>query len=183
MKTQYLTAIVLAFIVTSCLTRPHTQHISLTNCAYAPGSKSTNFSHIGDYGFTIEIPGEWKFIGFDKSSRDNIFSDSLNQRLFIFNGSRGTSSFNKNNLEGDDFIRLFYNWDAEWYLSNNTRLKTRIIEKNTNNYLIAEYADSSSVSTSLYGTKSGNGVRITIVSECNRSPQTTLISAIYNNLR
>jgi hypothetical protein len=165
------------------MTRQHNQHISLTNCKYDSSSRITSFTHVGDYGFNVELPGEWKYIGFDKNGRDNIFSDSLKQRLFIFSGSRGSSSFNKFNLDGDDFIGLFYKWDSEWYLANNTGLTTRVIERSSGKFLIAEYVDSAYVSTSLYGTKNGNGIRISIVSKSNRTSQTEFVSTVYSNLR
>lgn len=169
--------------VTSCFTSHHTYHNSLVACKYEPNSKTTKFSYIGDISCTVAIPGEWKHLGFDQSSRDNVFSDSLDQKLFIFKGGRGTSSFNKKNLDGNEFIRLFYDWDSKWYVANSPGLTAKVLHENDGNYLIAEYADSTMEATALYGTKNGNGVRITIVSKHNKNPQTDFVSTLYTKLQ
>jgi len=186
MPKQNITLILLLLIfalTTSCLTSQHKQHIYITHDKYDSSSNSTSFSYLGDFSINVDIPGKWKYVGFDQNSRDYIFSDSIKQKLFIFIGTRGTSSFNKSNLDGDDFIDLFYKWDSEWYLSNNANLKTRIIDRVANKYLIAEYADSIKEVTSLYGTKNEKGVRIIIGSKANTKIQPELVSTIYNNLK
>jgi hypothetical protein len=165
----FITISIIIILTTSCLTSQHNQHVYLTNDKYDSTSNSTSFSYLGDNSINAQIPGKWKYIGFNKDSRDHTFRDSLNQILLIFKGTRGTSSFNKNNLDGDDFIDLFYKWDSEWYLTNNS--------------LVAEYVDSTYETTSLYGTLNGNGVRISIQSKLNKNIQTELVSTIYINLR
>jgi hypothetical protein len=182
-NTTFAILSLIIILITSCLTSHHKQHIYLTDYKYDSSSNSTTFSYLGDFSINVDIPGKWKYVGFDKNSRDHIFSDSLKQNLFIFIGTRGTSSFNQGNLDGDDFIDLFYKWDSEYYLSNNSNLKTRTIDRVANKYLVAEYADSTNEITSLYGTKNEKGVRILIASEANTKIQTDLVSTIYNNLK
>jgi len=182
-KTSFILLSLIIIVTSSCLTSQHKQHIYLTNDKFDSSSNTTSFSNLGDFSFNVDIPGKWKYVGFNQNSRDYIFNDSLKQNLFIFIGSRGTSSFNKGNLDGDEFIDLFYKWDSEWYLSNNSNLKTRIIGRVANKYLVAEYADSTNEITSLYGTKNEKGVRISIVSEANTKIQTDLVSTIYYNLK
>lgn len=179
----FITISIIIILTTSCLTSQHNQHVYLTNDKYDSTSNSTSFSYLGDNSINAQIPGKWKYIGFNKDSRDHTFRDSLNQILLIFKGTRGTSSFNKNNLDGDDFIDLFYKWDSEWYLTNNSNLKAKIVDRVSNKYLVAEYVDSTYETTSLYGTLNGNGVRISIQSKLNKNIQTELVSTIYINLR
>lgn len=169
--------------VTSCFTNKHNQHIALTSDKYNPDSNTTSFYYLGDYSINVEIPGKWKYIGFNNDSRDYTFRDSLNQMLFIFKGGRGTSSFNKNNLDGDDFIDLFYKWDSEYYLANNPNLKAKIVKRVSNKYLVGEYVDSTYQRTFLYGTLNENGVRIGILSKTNKNIQTEFVSTIYHNLK
>ncbi|MES2727398.1 MAG: hypothetical protein V4643_09880 [Bacteroidota bacterium] len=183
MRIQYLAVILLSLIITSCKTRQPAQYTSLSRCQYEPDTKTTSFTYLGDFGYTIEIPGQWRHIGFDQNSRDNVFSDSLDQKLFIFKGSRGVSSFNKSNLDCNEFIRLFYDWDSKWYLDNSPGLEAKVITNSPGKYLVAEYADDAAERTALYGTKYGNGVRITIVSKVDKNPQTDFVVNLYNNLK
>ncbi len=170
------------FLVISCHTSQHSQHSSLLSDQYDISTNSTSFSYLGDFSIQAEIPGKWKYQGFNNSSRDHIFTDSLNQNLFIFKGSRGVSTFNKDNLDGDEFIELFYKWDSDWYVSQNPNLKTRILERISNKYIVVEYVDSIFETTMLYGTKNENGIRVSITSKVNKTPQPEFVSKIYSNL-
>lgn len=184
MKSQFsfLAFLISIFLIVSCHTSQHSQHSSLISDQYDTSTKSTSFSYLGDFSIQAEIPGKWKYLGFNNTSRDHIFTDSLKQNLFIFKGTRGVSSFNKDNLDGDAFIDLFYKWDSDWYLSQNPNLKTRVLEHISNKYIVVEYTDSLLETTMLYGTKNGNGIRVSITSRVNKTAQTDFVSKVYSNL-
>ncbi len=54
MRIQYLTVILLSLVITSCKTRQPAQYTSLSRCQYEPDTKTTSFTYLGDFGYTID---------------------------------------------------------------------------------------------------------------------------------
>ena len=95
MKRYITTILFFGLIISTAFSQ---KHLDLTSCKYNPELKTTKFSYISDYSFVIDIPGNWTFLKQNNSSKDFVFSDSLKHQLYIFVGGKGTSTFNKTNL-------------------------------------------------------------------------------------
>ncbi len=88
------------------------------------------------YG-SIEIPNKWEKIGYINSSRQYILMNEDSIMLYVVFGTTDKYSFNEDkSLEGYDFLKAFYKWEAD-YFEKELALKNEIIEENRDkNYII-----------------------------------------------
>lgn len=88
------------------------------------------------YG-TIDIPNKWGKINYISSSRQYILMNEDSIQLFISFSAIDKYEFNNDkSLQGYDFLKAFYKWDAD-YFNKEFTLKNEIIEENqTSKYII-----------------------------------------------
>jgi hypothetical protein len=179
-KRTFILLTLFGLLFTACVAP---KHIYLTGCNYHQETKSTNFSYIGDYGFIIDISGNWKYLRQDNSSKDFVFSDSLGHQLFIFVGGKGKSTFNKADLDDVSFVKAFYNWDIDWILKNSPGSSSNIIEQNDEKYIICKITMKDKIGFALYGLKKGFGVRFSLESKSDDLTNKDFLLQLYNKLK
>lgn len=84
----------------------------------------------------VSIPGKWDKTTYNSSSRQQFFTNKESVQLAISFGPCNKYEFNKNGaLKGYDFVKAFYKWDSDYFVSNG--LQCKILESDsTKHYII-----------------------------------------------
>ena len=115
--------------------------VSFYSCSITGNSTSTIVSTSYDkdknltthtvfpYG-SIDIPNKWEKINYISSSRQYILMNEDSINLFISFSTIDKYEFNKDkSLQGYDFLKAFYKWEAD-YFNKEFALQNEIIEEN-----------------------------------------------------
>jgi hypothetical protein len=111
------------------------------------------------YG-SVSIPGQWDKTSYNQVSKQQFFKNEEGVSIAISFGPCNKYEFNADNTKkGFDFVKAFYEWDAEYFVST-FGLKQDLIEENEeDNYIIwrvyGEYNNSNWDTYFLFGEKKG----------------------------
>lgn len=111
------------------------------------------------YG-SVSIPDEWERTDYNSVSRQQFFKNEDGVTIAVSFGPCNKYEFNADNLKkGFDFVKAFYEWESEYFVST-YGLKQELIEENkVDNYIIwrvyGDYDNSSLDTYFLFGEKNG----------------------------
>ena len=132
MKIDHLLLIIIAILFSNCATQRTT---TLVSCEYDKNKNQTDYM-VFPYG-SIAISGEWTRTTYNQSSKQQFFQNSDSIIISVTFGPCNKYEFNADNSKkGFDFVKAYYEWDSEYFVSN-YHLNQEMVESNeANNYII-----------------------------------------------
>lgn len=106
----------------------------ITNARYEEKTNTTEYMYL-PYG-QVSIPGKWEKASFAEDSRQQFFHNDDSVTIAVSFAPCNKFGFNtKGTLKGFDFLEAYYEWESEYFVSN--ELECKALESNkAGNYLI-----------------------------------------------
>ena len=155
MKQNYYIYLLSIILFAGCATQ---RTSTLVSCDYDTKRNQTNYM-VFPYG-SVSISGKWEQTTYNSVSKQQFFKNEEGIIIAIAFAPCNRYEFNRNNSKkGFDFVKTFYEWDSEYFVSTYGLQKDLIEENEKNNYIIwrvyGEYNNSYWDTYFLFGEKGG----------------------------
>ncbi len=123
--------LIVSYFLSSCATQKVTV---LTGVDYDESQNRTEY-FVMPYG-TVSIPGKWNKKHYNSVSRQQFFTNSDSVEIALAIGDN-KYEFNPNGaVTGFEFVKAFYEWDANYFVESHGLNTSLIEEDSVNHYLI-----------------------------------------------
>ena len=132
MKRNYCIYLLSIILFVGCATQ---RTSTIVSCDYDTKHNQTNYM-VFPYG-SVSLPDKWEKTSYNEVSKQQYFINSDSVRIAIAFSPYNKYEFNRDgSKKGFEFVKAFYEWDSQYFVSN-YRLNQEMIESNEkDNYII-----------------------------------------------